>query len=345
MKKILLAGGGTLGPVTPLVALVQASKKQSKDWEFVWIGTVNGPEQKIVTKENVDFIPIMEVKLDRFFSLRNFLVPCKLIVTLIQSFYLLLKEKPDLILSAGGFTAVPIGIAGWCLRIPIILHQQDVELGLSNKILLPFSTRFTSVFKRDNAEVVGNFCREEFTKPETWVPPANFLPNRPLVVLTGGGTGAYRLNHILAEAVSDISTRANVLHITGKGKKVDVKNNNTYHQVEFISTGMAKVLNAATVVVTRAGMGTLTELATLGKASIIIPMPHTHQEANANFVDQAKAAIVLSEVDLTPEQLREFINELLRNKELRDKMSQNMHNLIPDGISQMFKIIDEQLNG
>ena len=343
MKTIILAGGGTLGPVTPLLAFAQAAREANKPWRFVWVGTADGPEQTLVAADGLIFHQITAAKLDRFFSLRNCFLPFTLFWATLQSLRVIFSVKPDLVVSAGGFSAVPVGLAAWLWRVPIVLHQQDVQIGLANKLLRPLSRSMTSTFARPNCVVVGNLVRQSFKQISTWQWPQSFSTDRPLVVLTGGGTGAAKLNELLAAATPDLVTVANVLHITGRGKQVDVGVQPRYLQVEFATDDMPGILESATVVVTRAGMGTLTELAYLRKPAIVIPIPDTHQENNAEALAKADAAVVLSQNDLTAQYLSSVIRELLCNKELREKLGNNLHTIIPDGTDKFLRHIDELL--
>lgn len=343
MKKIILAGGGTLGPVTPLLAFAQAAREANKQWQFVWVGTSDGPEQTLVATEGLMFYRITAAKLDRFFSLRNCLLPFTLFFATLQSLRVIYLVKPDLVVSVGGFSAVPVGLAAWLWRVPIVLHQQDVQVGLANRLLRPLSRSMTSTFTRPDCMIVGNLVRQSFKHISPWTWPISFSMDRPLVVLTGGGTGAAKLNELLAAATSDLVMVANVLHITGRGKQLDVGVQSRYQQIEFATDEMPGILDAATVVVTRAGMATLTELAYLSKAAIVIPMPNTHQEHNAKVLGEAGAAVVLSQEELTPQHLTSVIRELLCNKDMREGLGHRLHMTIPDGTQSFINHIDELL--
>lgn len=343
MKTIILAGGGTLGPVTPLLAFAQAAREANRQWQFVWVGTSDGPEQTLVAAEGLMFHCITAAKLDRFFSLRNCLLPFTLFFATLQALRVIFSVKPDLVVSAGGFSAVPVGLAAWLWRVPIVLHQQDVQIGLANRLLRPLSRSMTSTFARPNCLVVGNLVRQSFKHITPWSSPKTFSTDRPLVVLTGGGTGATKLNELLAAATPDLVMVSNVLHITGRGKQVEVGVQPRYQQIQFATDEMPGILDAATVVVTRAGMGTLTELAYLSKAAIVIPMPNTHQEHNAKALSDADAAVVLSQDELTPQHLTSVIRELLCNKEMREGLGKRLHTTIPDGTQSFIKHIDELL--
>ena len=126
-KKILFAGGGSLGPVTPLFAIFDNLQSSDKGYQFHWVGTKKGPERQLVAKRNIAFDALVTAKLHRFFSLKNVLMPFYFVTALVQSYKVLKRFKPDIIVSAGGFVSVPIIWIGWMLRIPSHIHQLDVQ--------------------------------------------------------------------------------------------------------------------------------------------------------------------------------------------------------------------------
>lgn len=341
MKKIMLVGGGTLGPTTPLLAVFDAAKKTNKDWQFVWVGTNNGPEQKLV--ENLmPFRSIVTAKLDRFFSLRNIFAPILLSVAFLQSVWLLLKIKPDVVVSAGGFNAVPVGYASFCLRTPIVIHEQDVLIGLANRLLRPIATRRTSVFGAPGSEKIGNLIRiNEGNRKYNY--PDIFDVNKPFVLITGGGTGAKSLNQLVVLALPELTKITNILHLTGKGKSVKVLPTPGYEQKEFLDADMLPALAAAEISISRAGMGTLSELALLSKPAIVVPIPRTHQTHNSDLLVKNSAAIVLDQTGLTPKRLVEAVKGLLEDSAKQKQMGENLHKLIPGGTEKFLTIIDDIL--
>lgn len=123
--KVVFSGGGTLGPVTPLLAIAQAYREKYPDTEFIWIGTKNGPEKELVEKNNIRFLTLTSGKLRRYFSFWNIFDLFQIVVGFFQAFIFLIKEKPSLLISAGGYISVPLHWAGALLAIPEWIHQQD----------------------------------------------------------------------------------------------------------------------------------------------------------------------------------------------------------------------------
>src|SRR3989338_25746 len=124
--KIILSGGGTLGSVSPLIAVWQVMKNQNISSEFLWVGTSNGPEKAFVSEYKIPYRSIVSAKLRKYFSLKNIFTPSLVFIAFIQSFFLILKYKPKVIVSAGSFVSVPLVWAGWCLGVKSLIHQQDI---------------------------------------------------------------------------------------------------------------------------------------------------------------------------------------------------------------------------
>ncbi|MCU0679037.1 MAG: tryptophan synthase subunit alpha, partial [Planctomycetes bacterium] len=144
--KICLTGGGTGGSVSPLLAIVddlRARKQPDIKYDFYWLGTNSGPEKEMVAKEKIPFKAIAGGKLRRYFSWQNFLDPLKIIFGFGQSLLFLANWRPHLVISAGSYISVPVVWAGWILRIPVLIHQQDYEPGLANKLMAPFAKKIT----------------------------------------------------------------------------------------------------------------------------------------------------------------------------------------------------------
>ncbi len=146
--KIVLAGGGSGGPVAPLLAVAETIKKNNPETKFLFIGTRKGePEKEMIKDYDFRFQSIFCGKLRRYFSWQNFLDLLKTKLGFFQSLFILKKFKPDLIIGAGGYVSVPVILAGWFLKIPAIIHQQDILPTLSNKILSVFAKKIIVSFR------------------------------------------------------------------------------------------------------------------------------------------------------------------------------------------------------
>ena len=321
--RILLAGGGSGGSTAPVLAVAQELRSR-KAREFLYVGTAGGPEKELVASLGIPFRSVRTGKLRRYWSLQNLVDLVRIPMGLAEALRVVRAFQPDVAFAAGGFGAVPPLLAGNLLRVPSVIHQQDVEPGLANRILAPFASAVTVTFPpslghfpRSKTALTGNPVRREILagKREEALRIFGLRADRQTVLVTGGGTGAMGLNRLVAAAAPLLVPTCQILHITGRGKGVDVpKLGNGYLQMEFLTQEMAHALAAADLVVSRAGLSTLTEIAALGKASVLIPMPRSHQNANAEAFAAGDAAVVLQEGKIGPEQLAGAILSLLSDK-------------------------------
>ncbi|MGI5836259.1 MAG: undecaprenyldiphospho-muramoylpentapeptide beta-N-acetylglucosaminyltransferase [Chloroflexota bacterium] len=336
--RVLLAGGGSGGSSAPVLAVAQELRKRT-ECEFLYIGTSSGPELELVSRMGIPFRSVQTGKLRRYWSWQNLVDLFRIPMGLIQSLATVAKFRPHLAFAAGGFAAVPPLMAASILRVPTVIHQQDVEPGLANKILAPFANKITVTFPSSLAHfpsskttVTGNPVRHEILSGSREEAKRLFTlrDDLPVVLVTGGGTGALGLNRLVASAAKQLTSNCQILHITGKGKRVELPDSMpNYRQMEFLAEGMGHALAAADLVVSRAGLSTLTELAALGKPSIIIPMPRSHQNANAQVFSKAQASVVYQEAELDGAKLAESILSLLQNREQLESMSERARALMP----------------
>jgi UDP-N-acetylglucosamine--N-acetylmuramyl-(pentapeptide) pyrophosphoryl-undecaprenol N-acetylglucosamine transferase len=362
--KIVLTGGGTGGSVAPLLAIYQEIKKVETA-EFLFIGGKGPFERELAEENDIPFQPVTSGKLRRYFDPRNFLAPFNVIAGFFQALIILKKWKPDIVLSAGSFIAVPVVWAAWFLRKPIVVHQQDILKGLANKLMTPFATKITVTFSESLKDfphkksiVTGNPVRESLLSGnrETARQIFSLKDELPVVLILGGGTGALALNKVVAESLPNILEFCQIIHIAGKGKNifqdknlkdahrpnsveemlddrksVDYKKGKAerYHAHEFLDTDeLMHAFNVADIVVTRAGLSTLSELAILKKPVIIVPLPGTHQEKNAKYFASKNAALILNQSILNTELFTNFVHELLQSKSQKIELSENISNIM-----------------
>lgn len=348
-KLIIFSGGGTLGSVTPLLAVMTRFKKKHASFDFLWVGTRRGPEADLVAQYKVAFKGISAGKLRRYFSLRNVADAFRVALGFFESLFLLIVRRPALLVSAGGFCSVPLHWAGALLRIPSIILQQDLEIGLANKLMAPFAKRVLvslpealNYFSKEKSVVVGDPAREEIfnhTKEEG-IQRLKLEPHVPVVLIFGGGTGAAVINNVVEKAVGQLAAFAQVIHITGKGKMGNAaeleKKYARYHPYSFIKEAFAYALAASDVVVSRAGFASLSEFAAVSKPSIIIPIPDSHQEKNAAFFAARKAIVVLDERTLSSDAFANAIKALVMDKEEQERLSEKIHAVFIDTTGKKF---------
>ncbi len=335
--KVLLTGGGTLGSVTPLLAVVTDLHPEAT----YWIGTMRGVERSFIEKEGIRFFPIVSGKLRRYFDWRTLIVPFFIGVGFAHALILLVRLRPSCIIGAGGYVQVPVIFAGWLLRIPSYIIQLDYRAGLSNRLVVPLAQKVFVVFD-DTARafpqaktlVVGSCVRPVFRNGVV-----QGKDRRPLLLVLGGGTGASSLNAILWEAVSRLTVLCDVAHVTGAGKG-RVATLPHYTSYELLTDALPTFIAWADVVVTRAGMGTLSELAAQAKPAIVVPLPNTSQGENAALLAKNDAAVVIEQKSFTPDKLVAIVTELLSDSRRRTVLGENLQRCIPtDGAQKIARII------
>ncbi len=336
-RKIMLSGGGTLGPVTPLLAVATEWRRREPDVIFSWIGTPDGPERSLVEAAKIPFYVLSAPKLDRTRWWTVPFVPVRLIVSCVKAIFLLRQLEPDMVMSAGAYVSVPLAWMAWLLRIPVWIHQLDAQPGVANKLMAPMAKRISitwessmEAFSPNKTLVVGCMARKMLRLGDrlTALEMFGFDAGKLTVLVMGGSSGARQINEAMTVIGRDLAEHFNVLHITGKGKMDEALNGLGKHYVahEFLHETMADAYALADVVVARAGMGTIAELVALGKPTILIPLPG-HQELNAKILEERKAAEILWYV--TPQTLKQAIERLLNQPERREELAKNIRSVFP----------------
>ena len=344
--KVLLTGGGTLGSVSPVLAVAEEIRKryvkEQKEVEFLWFGTWSGPEKEIVEKKGIKFYSITAGKLRRYLSMHNIWTAFFVLHGFFQSLKKIYQFKPNALVSAGSFVAVPVIWAAWFLRVPVLVHQQDYRPGLANKLSVPFASIVTVAFEKSLADFsqkkahwVGNPVREELMKGNKERSYGHFHLEKdlPTVLVLGGGTGSLKINELIAASAPKLTEYCQIINVTGLGRNVS-DSFKRFHVYQLFIDELKCAYAVADIVVTRCGLGTLSELSHLKKPAILVPMPHTHQEENIKpFIDN-HAAIVLKQEELTAEGLIENIKKLLFDKEKQKELSENIGKVIKLGAAK-----------
>ena len=346
--KILFAGGGTMGSVSPLVAIYQELKERDANLEVLWLGTKAGPEKIFLEEYKIPFKPIICGKWRQYFSFANLFTPLFVLIGFLQCLFILKKFKPEVILTAGSFVAVPVMYAAALLKIPRFAHQQDLEIGLANKIMMKKATVVTVTY----SDVSGRLPYNKTFKISNPVRKEVFSGNRekaaeffkleldlPTILIVGGGTGAQIINETTFEIIGQLVGKYQVIHITGAGKgisdrfadyfgrEVQKQIQERYRDYEFLSKEIFDALAMADLVISRAGFSALTEFSVLGKAVLLIPIPG-HQEVNAQYFAKFNAVKVLNQKDLNKETFLQAIEYLMQNPAERATLSRNIIGMI-----------------
>ncbi len=351
MKKIIMTGGGSAGHVTPNLALVPKLKELG--YEIEYIGTKDGIERKIIEDENIKYHAISSGKLRRYFDIKNFTDPFKVLKGILQAIVILKKEKPNIVFSKGGFVAVPVVIAAHLSKIPVIAHESDLTPGLANRLSAPYCTRVCVTFPesvkniKDNKGVLtGTPIREELLKGSRILGRqiCGFEDKKPVLLIIGGSLGSKFINDTIRKVIDKLIESYNIVHICGKGNiDKSLESRKSYKQFEYISEELPHVMNAADIVISRAGANAIFELLALRKPNLLIPLSKKSsrgdQILNAASFERSGYSLVIQEDDLNERILLEKLEELYENKDkFINKMSSSS---IKNGVDNIIRLIQE----
>lgn len=308
--RIAFVGGGSLGPVTPLLAVYARLRERHPGLEAFWIGTPTGPEREIVQKQGLDFFAVPVAKVPRYLSKELFFFPFQYLRGLHAVRRLFRVHPVDVVVTAGGFTAVPVVRVAARLKIPCITHQLDRLPGLANRFVADRCVRVTTSFVYARPPFGASIHTTPIPTPTQFA--LQTIPARsqalrelglstdaPTILVMGGGTGAMRLNELVAERWQAWRARGwQIICITGKGKRETTIEDQGVKQCELCTPEeMRRLYAAADVLVCRAGMGTISEAVALRKPMVLVPIPANQQEVNARAFAEAEAAIVIDQRD------------------------------------------------
>lgn len=341
--KILVTGGGTAGHIFPIIAVVKELQKLSPGIDIRYIGQKGGKDKKFILGE-LPKLKVYEIdaeKLSRDWQWRTLLLPYKVLSGFLQSKKILKDFAPDLVFAKGGYVSYPVALAAKSLKIPVILHETDKNLGLANRMIANNAVKIASGFKSNSKKSVwtGNPIREEF-----WKVKSSENAKLPIITVIGGSQGAHAINSLIWEIAPRIVDKFQLIHITGENDFKEANKNlkhPNYKPIAF-TKDIAEILAKSSLIISRSG-GTIFEIAALGKPVILIPLPtaaNDHQRANAHELKKAHAAIFLEQVDLTPEKLLKEIEFLMKNKNERQLLGKNIKKFArPDSAAQVAKLI------
>jgi UDP-N-acetylglucosamine--N-acetylmuramyl-(pentapeptide) pyrophosphoryl-undecaprenol N-acetylglucosamine transferase len=356
--RLLVTGGGTGGHTYPALTTLRALQARLAESgtavSVLWAGSADGLEAKVTEAEGIRFVPVATGKLRRasnplgMLTAENMKDMARVPLGVAQARSIVAEFKPDVILSTGGYVAVPIGLAAGLLRRPLVVHEQTVRLGLANRLLAKRATRVAvsspSTLEllpegvRARAVVTGNPVRAEVLSGEPLkavdaLGLDSFNPDLPVLYVTGGAQGAVQINTVVAEALPWLLQHANVIHQCGPNNLQDMFERTAtlpaeqaarYRVMGFVGAELPDVLALADVVVSRSGAGTIAELTALGKPSVLIPLASAagnEQSHNAHRLQDLGAAITL-EGEVHERDLRAALRSLLSDAGRRERMAQ-----------------------
>ncbi|NTW27614.1 MAG: undecaprenyldiphospho-muramoylpentapeptide beta-N-acetylglucosaminyltransferase [Candidatus Moranbacteria bacterium] len=342
--KIILTGGGTGGHLTPLVAVAEKLKaKLGSEANILYVGSGAEMEKQIMAENGIATKFVISGKLRRYFSLQNFVDFFKVPIGFVQSLWLLLVFMPDAIFSKGGYVAVPIVLAAWIYRIPIMIHESDSAPGLANQFLAKFANRIAiayptaeEYFPKERTALVGNPIRFQITEgdPRMLRQELGFTESRKTLLILGGSQGSKIINDAITNILPQLLQHFQVIHQTGQDHYEDVvreaaimgikAGHDGYYAAPFMNANKLRDAFALSdLVISRAGATFITEIAANEKPAILIPISQSannHQQMNAYALAKIGAALVLEESNLGEHILLEKINHILSDEQLQQNM-------------------------
>ncbi|MFQ5520622.1 MAG: undecaprenyldiphospho-muramoylpentapeptide beta-N-acetylglucosaminyltransferase [Candidatus Methylomirabilia bacterium] len=362
--RVVIAGGGTGGHTSTGLAVAEALR--ARQVEVIWIGSHKGIEASRVPAAGIPYHAIPTGKLRRPWDWRNLRdllggVPAGLF----HSLRLLRRLRPHLLFATGGFVALPPAAAARALAIPVFVHEQTAVAGLANRLAGRFASKVALTFEEardafppDRVVVTGNPLRPELagaTREEGFA-RLGLDPGRPLVYVTGGAQGSHRINRSVGEILEGLLEESQIIHQCGanpstrdhdwleeRAQRLPASLRARYRLVPYVGSDLKDTYAAASLVVSRAGAGTVNECCQLARAAIFIPLPGARgdeQTANARIVERAGGAQLLPESELSPERLLRSIRALLADTEELTAMGQRARRLaIPDAAERLADLI------
>ena len=366
--RVLISGGGTGGHVYPALAVAQ-QLQQHYNADILYLGSDDGLETRLVPAVGVRLKTIQAGKLQRFVSWRTVTGVARVPIGMAQAIGIVRAFRPEVAFTSGGYVAVPAGLAARLNGTPLLMHQQDVPPNLSNKLLAPLATRISVAFAdslryfpSQKTVQLGNPIRQAIldvrnVSPQQARTNLGLAPDVPLVLVTGGSQGARHLNQTVSHALPELLKQCQVLHISGSNlfnetrdlaeqtlRGIEGEMRQRYRLEPYMDEQMPLALQAADLVLCRSGASVLSELAVLGKPSVLVPLPpaigSSPQEENAAMFQRAQAAEVILNNLLKPEIMIDRVTHILSKLACLQTMSQAATTLAkPDATQEIVETI------
>ncbi|OLT09535.1 undecaprenyldiphospho-muramoylpentapeptide beta-N-acetylglucosaminyltransferase [Kocuria sp. CNJ-770] len=324
---VLLAGGGTAGHVSPLLAVAAALREQAPGARLTAVGTASGMETRLVPQAGLALELVDRVPLPRRISVDLVRLPGRLLAAVRQAGEVLDRVRPDVVVGVGGYVCTPVYLAAARRGLPVVVHEANARPGLANRVGARWARTVATAFPGTplrGAVTVGMPMRREIAgldragRRDDALRSFGLDPDVPTVVVTGGSSGALNMNRTVAAVAGEVAAHGHqLLHVTGRGKQV-TRDDGTlleapgYVQVEYVD-GMERVYAAADLLVARAGAATVSEVAAVGLPAVFVPLPvgNGEQSLNAASLVAAGAARLVPDDAFTPGWYREHVHPLL----------------------------------
>ncbi len=353
MVKVVLAGGGTAGHTSPLIATAEALKDADPDVSILCVGTPKGIESKVIPAAGLDLAMIAPVPLPRTPGVDLFTLPARLVGAVVASRRLLKAHGAQVVAGFGGYASLPVYLAAASLRIPVVVHEQNALPGLANKVAARFAVdvcvsfpntglprqEYTGLPVRKAIATLDREANRARARAEFGLPQTG-----PVVLVSGGSQGAQRLNKAVAAAMTDVlAAGVSLLHVLGPKNmtpstmsRTDLGTGAVYQPVAYVDR-MEDAYAAADLMVGRSGAGTVVETAVVGLPGVFVPLPHGNgeQARNSESLVQAGGAVLVPDRDMTAERLLSDVVPLVKDRERLAAMSTAGRDLVPGDAAEV----------
>lgn len=349
-KTIFITGGH----ITPALALIDEMQKSRPDWKIILIGR-NILEANFAREKNVDFLPSLAGRQSSFLN-----VP----FGFVQALFYCMRYRPHIIISFGGYVALPVALAGFLLRIPVVTHEQTRGVGVANKIMSKIARKICVTFEdqvdkfpRGKAVVTGLPMREQLFHPPTASPFAIAAGTNNIIYITGGSTGAVSMNKLLFPIIKELVSQYTVVHQTGKPsladamtlkEHLDTNVQSRYIVADFYDvSSISWLLHNASLMIGRSGANTVMEAAVFATSMLCIPLPWSgggEQMENARWLANRGKAQIMPQETITGEKILHMVHRMIKEKEKGNKdIAVRSSDLVHDGARQMHLQISDIL--
>lgn len=375
--RLIVTGGGTGRHTYPALTAIRTTSARLDrlgiGLEVLWVGTATGLEARVAEREGIPFKTVMTGKIRRSGNPLKLASPAnikdmgRVPLGAVQARAIVSEFEPDVVLSTGGYVAVPVGLAARFCRRPLVIHEQTVRLGLANRALARAATRIAVSSEstlpllpesvRSSAVVTGNPVRPEVLtgEPDKAISAlglTGFDRTLPTVYITGGAQGSVQINAVVRAVLPWLLTHANVIHQCGATSIEESRRHAAqlpddvrprYLVTDFVGPELPDVLALANIVISRSGAGTIAELTALGKPSVLIPLATSagnEQEHNALHLQRAGAAVALVKEAVTAEGLRAAVSPILSSPKRREQMAERARSVgRPDAAERLTDVL------
>lgn len=351
MKHIVLTGGGTAGHVTPNMAMIPVLREAG--YKISYIGSYDGIEKKLIEELDIPYYGISSGKLRRYFDVKNFTDPFRVLKGFHEAKKLMKQLKPDIVFSKGGFVTVPVVIAAKKCKVPAIIHESDMTPGLANKLCIPSAVKVCCNFPetvknlpQEKAVLTGTPIRKELLSgdKEAGRRFCGFTSDKPVLMVIGGSLGAASVNNHIRSILPELLKEFQVVHLCGKDKTDEsLTGTEGYVQYEYIKNELADLFALSDIVISRAGANAICEISALHKPNLLIPLSANasrgDQILNARSFERQGFSMVLEEEEITDQKLLDSIRSLYSNRHSYEEIMASGKQM--DSIHHILSLIQE----